>query len=222
MDDNIIEDSEIETYFDNNALKTYMQEIQKYPLLKSDEFLKYFKEYKNGNIESREKLINSNLRLVVSIAFQNQNKIKHLHILDIIQEGNLGLMRALETYDPEIASFSTYATQWIQQAIFRSIEDKEDEIRTVKGRIYINNLPKENYELISNDNKKASFEITDTGKLVGKIKENINESKPIIVSAIAELIITIQTGTTYINYILIIITLLSIIASLYLMQKKTN
>ena len=103
-----------------------------------------------------------------------------------------------------------------------NVENKEDEIRTVKGRIYINNLPKGNYELISNDNKKASFEITDTGKLVGKIKENINESKPVIVSAIAELIITIQTGTTYINYILIIITLLSIITSLYLVQKKTN
>ena len=103
-----------------------------------------------------------------------------------------------------------------------NVENKEDEIRTVKGRIYINNLPKGNYELISNDNKKASFEITETGKLVGKIKENINESKPVIVSAIAELIITIQTGTTYINYILIIITLLSIIASLYLVQKKTN
>ena len=103
-----------------------------------------------------------------------------------------------------------------------NVENKEDEIRTVKGRIYINNLPKGNYELISNDNRKASFEITDTGKLVGKIKENINESKPVIVSAIAELIITIQTGTTYINYILIIITLLSIITSLYLMQKKTN
>ena len=103
-----------------------------------------------------------------------------------------------------------------------NVENKEDEIRTVKNRIYINNLPKGNYELISNDNRKASFEITDTGKLVGKIKENINESKPVIVSAIAELIITIQTGTTYINYILIIITLLSIITSLYLMQKKTN
>ena len=103
-----------------------------------------------------------------------------------------------------------------------NVENKEDEIRTVKGRIYINNLPKGNYELISNDNKKASFEITDTGKLVGKIKENINESKPVIVSAIAELIITIQTGTTYINYILIIIILLSIITSLYLVQKKTN
>ena len=103
-----------------------------------------------------------------------------------------------------------------------NVENKEDEIRTVKNRIYINNLPKGSYELISNDNRKASFEITDTGKLVGKIKENINESKPVIVSAIAELIITIQTGTTYINYILIIITLLSIITSLYLMQKKTN
>ena len=103
-----------------------------------------------------------------------------------------------------------------------NVENKEDEIRTVKGRIYINNLPKGNYELISNDNRKASFEITDTGKLVGKIKENINESKPVIVSAITELIITIQTGTTYINYILIIITLLSIITSLYLVQKKTN
>ena len=103
-----------------------------------------------------------------------------------------------------------------------NVENKEDEIRTVKGRIYINDLPKGNYELISNDNKKASFEITDTGKLVGKIKENINESKPVIVSAIAELIITIQTGTTYINYILIIIILLSIITSLYLVQKKTN
>ena len=80
MEDNIIDNSELEVYFNNDALESYMQEVNKYPLLSRDEFLKYFEEYKNGNIESHEKLINSNLRLVASIAFQNKNKIKHLHI----------------------------------------------------------------------------------------------------------------------------------------------
>ena len=174
MEDNIIDNSELEVYFNNDALESYMQEVNKYPLLSRDEFLKYFEEYKNGNIESHEKLINSNLRLVASIAFQNKNKIKHLHILDIIQEGNLGLMRAIETYNPEIASFSTYATQCIQRAISKAIVDKEDEIRKpnyIQFKIY-------RYKKLIDKNNKLGIEMTDE-EIIKELDLTLEELKNI-------------------------------------------
>lgn len=152
-----LKNSEFESYFSSDALSNYMQEIKKYPLLSHEEFLEYFKKYKNGNLQAREKIINCNLRLVVSIANKYKSQINHLQILDIIQEGNCGLMRALETYDPEIAMFSTYATQWIRQAISRAIENKESEIRKsvdIQTKIY-------KYKKLIDKNDKLGIKMSD-------------------------------------------------------------
>jgi len=106
----------------------YLREIGKIPLLKYEEEVELAKKIEEGNSAAREKLINSNLRLVVSVAKKYRNS--NMPTLDLIQEGNIGLMKAVEKFDYRKGfKFSTYATWWIRQAISRSISDQSRTIR---------------------------------------------------------------------------------------------
>ncbi len=109
-------------------IKMYLKEIGRFPLLTKDEELKLFEEFNNGSKEAFDKIINCNLKLVVSVA---KNFIRSkVPFLDLIQEGNIGLMRAAEKFDfSKGYKFSTYATWWIRQSITRSIADKSRVIR---------------------------------------------------------------------------------------------
>lgn len=111
-----------------DELTIYMREAGAFPLLSSEEVRELCRCMHEGDEEARERLIQSNLRLVVKIAAQY---IGHgLDLPDLIQEGNLGLMTAVERFDPEHgASFSTYAWHWIRQAITRAITDKGRAVR---------------------------------------------------------------------------------------------
>src|SRR3989338_6986863 len=124
----------------HTALVDYLKEISKTPLLKSDEELNLAKKYSEGNNANasmkekkafeiaRQKLIRANLRLVVSVA--KKYSAKGLDTLDLIQEGNIGLIKALEKFDHKLGyRFSTYATWWIRQAITRAITEKSRIIR---------------------------------------------------------------------------------------------
>jgi len=113
----------------DDSVKIYLQQIGKIKLLSSDEELKVAKEIKEKNSDEAKKvLVNANLRLVVSIAKKYIGR--GLSFLDLIQEGNMGLMRAAEKFDyTKGYKFSTYATWWIQQAITRAIADKSRMIR---------------------------------------------------------------------------------------------
>jgi len=113
----------------DDSVKIYLQQIGKIPLLKREEELEIAKKIKEENCElSRKILINANLRLVVSIAKKYVGR--GLSFLDLIQEGNMGLIRATEKFDYEKGyKFSTYATWWIQQSITRAIADKSRMIR---------------------------------------------------------------------------------------------
>lgn len=94
-----------------------------------EEEIKLAKEAQAGNVESRTKLISSNLRLVVSIA-KKYHKNVGMSFLDIIQEGNIGLMKSVDKYDPASGyRFSTYATWWIRQTISRAITNQANTIR---------------------------------------------------------------------------------------------
>jgi RNA polymerase primary sigma factor len=103
-----------------NTLKAYFDQIKKTPLLTFDEELDLSRQIQKGSDEARQKLIESNLRLVVKIA-----KIfvgPGLTLLDLIQEGNLGLIKAAGKYDyRKNVRFSTYASWWIKQSIVRAI-----------------------------------------------------------------------------------------------------
>jgi len=118
---------------DLNITGTYFQEIGSVPLLTVEEEYMYFKEYAlTGNDAIRDKILESNLRLVVSIAKKYSGK--GLDFLDLIQEGNLGLLKAIERFDYRKGyKFSTYATWWIRQAVTRSIADQA---RTIRIPVY--------------------------------------------------------------------------------------
>ena len=113
----------------DDSVKIYLQQIGKIKLLSNEEELEVAKKIKEENSELAKKiLVNANLRLVVSIAKKYIGR--GLSFLDLIQEGNMGLMRAAEKFDYSKGyKFSTYATWWIQQAITRAIADKSRLIR---------------------------------------------------------------------------------------------
>lgn len=123
--------------------KNYLNTIARYPLLKPEEEIYLARKYRNeGDMEARETLINSNLRLVVYIA--KSYKSNHFTLEDLVMEGNLGLITAVEKFDPEMGNrFSTCATPWIKQAIMKAITEKSKTIR----------LPANIYQMFNNMNK---------------------------------------------------------------------
>jgi RNA polymerase primary sigma factor len=113
-----------------DAVQMYLKEIGKTPLLSKDEERELAKRSEKGDEEARQKLMKANLRLVVSIAKRYVNRTPHLSILDLIQEGNIGLSRAVEKFDYRRGfKFSTYATWWIRQAITRALADQSRTVR---------------------------------------------------------------------------------------------
>jgi len=113
-----------------DAVQMYLKEIGRTPLLNSKEEKELAKKIEEGDEISRKKLIQANLRLVVSIAKRYVNRSPHLSILDLIQEGNIGLSRAVDKFDYKKGfKFSTYATWWIRQAITRALADYSRTIR---------------------------------------------------------------------------------------------
>ncbi len=117
-----------EPAFDEDSTRTYLREIGRHRLLTGHEEIELARSVRLGNWSARQRLIQCNLRLVVSIARKYVNR--GLTLQDLIQEGSLGLIRATEKFDPERGfKFSTYATWWIRQAITRSLADKSRAIR---------------------------------------------------------------------------------------------
>ena len=112
----------------NDSVKMYLKEIGKFDLLKPEEEPILAKRILEGDEEAKERLINCNLRLVVNIAKHYVGR--GMQFLDLIQEGNLGLMKAVDKFDyTKGYKFSTYATWWIRQAITRAIADQARTIR---------------------------------------------------------------------------------------------
>jgi RNA polymerase primary sigma factor len=113
-----------------DAVQMYLKEIGKTPLLTKLEEKELAKRAENGDEEARQRLMKANLRLVVSIAKRYVNRTPNLSILDLIQEGNIGLSRAVEKFDYRKGfKFSTYATWWIRQAITRALADQSRTVR---------------------------------------------------------------------------------------------
>lgn len=112
----------------DDSVRLYLREIGKIPLLKADEELALAQRVVAGEKDAKDKMAEANMRLVVSIAKRYVGR--GLDLLDLIQEGNTGLLRAVEKFDPDKGfKFSTYATWWIRQAITRAIADQARVIR---------------------------------------------------------------------------------------------
>ena len=137
----------------DEPIKMYLREIGQIPLFSYEEEIDYAQRVLNGEEEAKQKLIESNLRLVVSIAKKHTNR--GLKMLDLIQEGNMGLMKAVEKFEYEKGfKFSTYATWWIRQAITRAIADQGRTIR----------IPVHMIETINKIKKESRIILQETGK----------------------------------------------------------
>ena len=121
------EEMDKSVYLDD-SVKMYLREIGSVPLLSAQEEIDLAKRMENGDMVAKQKMINANLRLVVSIAKKYIGQ--GLLFLDLIQEGNAGLIRAAEKFDYRKGfKFSTYATWWIKQGVTRAIADQSRTIR---------------------------------------------------------------------------------------------
>jgi RNA polymerase primary sigma factor len=121
---------------EEDSVRIYLREIARHKLLTGREEIELARRIKDGDAVAKRKLIQSNLRLVVSIA----KRYRHhgLGLQDLVQEGSLGLMRAVEKFDPERGNkFSTYATWWIRQAVTRAIANKA---RTIRVPVHMNEV----------------------------------------------------------------------------------
>ncbi len=136
-----------------DGLSTYLSEISRIPLLSASEEVLLAKRAQAGDGAARRRLIVSNLRLVVSIA--KKYLYFGLPLLDMIEEGNLGLMKAVDRFDPDRGcKFSTYATWWIRQAVTRSLSNQG---RTVRVPVYMT-------DNVAKYNKTAEALYIKTGK----------------------------------------------------------
>ena len=127
FEDDLIEDEDDDSAT-NDPVRTYFREIGKIPLLSQEKEIELAKRIAAGDEEAKKEFIEANLKLVISVAKRHTGK--GMQLLDLIQEGNMGLAKAVEKYNSEKGfKFSTYATWWIRQAITRSIADQARTIR---------------------------------------------------------------------------------------------
>ncbi len=205
----IYEDSDIEPEINfvkssnkDDSLNSYMQSLKKRPLLTQEEELQIAKRVKKGDEKARTILIERNLRLVISIAKRYQNK--GLSFFDLIQEGNLGLIKAVERFNPKLGyRFSTYATWWIRQAITRAIADKSRSIR-VPAHFFekVNKFNKSYKELLNILGREPSED--EMAKKLGissKVLRNISEKMKPILSLDSEMESYDGEESSLINYI---------------------
>jgi len=165
--------SKIEGPESTDPVRQYLREIGKYPLLVAEEEVELAKQYEKGSRRAKDKLIESNLRLVVSIAKKYIGR--GLSLLDLIQEGNQGLIRAVEKYDWRRGyKFSTYATWWIRQAITRAIADQARTIRIPVHMVEtINKLYRTSQRLMQDLGREPTHE--EIGEELGISEERVRE-----------------------------------------------
>ena len=156
-----MEEDEIETenYALDDPVKVYLKEIGRVPLLSTDEEVQLAIKIGEGDKKAKKRLTEANLRLVVSIAKRYVGR--GMHFLDLIQEGNVGLIKAVEKFDyTKGFKFSTYATWWIRQAITRAIADQARTIRIPVHMVEtINRLKKIQSQLLHENGKEPSEEV---------------------------------------------------------------
>lgn len=166
---------------DQDSISEYLKEIRKYPLLSFEEEIELSHRIQEGDLAARKKLIESNLRLVVTVA--RKYAAPDFPLLDIIQEGNLGLITAAQKYEFSYnVRFSTYACWWIQQSITRAIANKKrlirlpfrkeelaNRIRRASSELYQRYSRMPSNEEIANELKIPIKEVSDIVQCAGSI-----------------------------------------------------
>ncbi|MGL4969905.1 MAG: sigma-70 family RNA polymerase sigma factor, partial [Fusobacteriaceae bacterium] len=138
--------------FEKDLISLYLDDIRKYDILTKDEEFSLLRKAQAGDLEAKNKLVVSNLRLVVSIA--KSYSVKGMNLIDLISEGNIGLINSIEKFDISMGNrFSTYAVWLIKQSINKAIITKGREIR----------IPSYKYEMIGKLNKFAVKSLMENG-----------------------------------------------------------
>ena len=158
-----------------DSLQLFLKDIGKAPLLKAPEEVDLAKRIERGDLDAKQKMVESNLRLVVSIAKNYRNQ--GLPFLDLIQEGTLGLVRAAEKFDYRKGfKFSTYATWWIRQAIARALADKA---RTIRMPVHVveklNKIGRAERKMVSELGREPTAE--EIAELTGIAPEEVESIK---------------------------------------------
>jgi len=165
----------------HDSIQMYLKEIGQYPLIYANEEKDLAKRIEKGDIEAKNLLARANLRLVVSIAKKYVGRSANLSLLDLIQEGNLGLFKAVEKFDwTKGYKFSTYATWWIRQSITRALADQSRTIRIPVHMVETISKYKQTHRRLSQDlgrDPLAEEIATEMGLPVEKIHviENISQ-----------------------------------------------
>lgn len=159
MDVDALDDLSFDNMNLDDPVKLYLREIGRVPLLSSDEEIKLAVKISEGDEYAKQRLTEANLRLVVSIAKKYVGR--GMHFLDLIQEGNVGLIKAVDKFDYQKGfKFSTYATWWIRQAITRAIADQARTIRIPVHMVEtINRLKKVQSQLLHENGVEPSEEL---------------------------------------------------------------
>lgn len=157
----------------DDPVRMYLRDIGKIPLLSLERETELARLLKDGDEEARNELVESNLRLVVSVAKRYVGK--GMYILDLIQEGNLGLMKAVEKFDyTKGYKFSTYATWWIRQAITRAIADQARTIRIPVHMVEtIHKVSRESRELLQELGREPTYD--EIASRIGMTPEKVRE-----------------------------------------------
>lgn len=158
---------------DENVLSMYLKEINKIPLLSREEEIDLAQKAANGNKAAKDKIVNANLRFVVNIAKKYQNH--GIDLCDLINEGNIGLMTAVERFDVSKGyHFISYAVWWIRQSILKAICEKSRAIRLPLNRA--NELVQiEHAKKAVSGNKTEEQEITEIAGMLGMDKTHVRE-----------------------------------------------
>lgn len=175
-----LEEEDLLDYYNDDSMKMYIQEINHYPLLTPEEEKKLFVAYSKTNCDHNslefKKICESNLRLVVTVS---KRHLGHgLSVLDLIQEGNIGLIKAIDKFDVSKGyKFSTYAVWWIRQSVTRAIADQSRTVRvpvhTVEKINKMNSL--ERKYILEHDGKEPTYD--ELAKLLGVSIEKVKELK---------------------------------------------
>ncbi len=157
----------------DDPVRMYLKEIGRVPLLKLEEELDLAEKMVNGDLRAKQRLVEANLRLVVSIAKRYVGK--GMFFLDLIQEGNLGLMKAVDKFDYQKGyKFSTYATWWIRQAITRAIADQARTIRIPVHMVEtIHKVSRVSRQLLQEKGKEPTAE--EIAQVLGMSAEKVRE-----------------------------------------------
>ncbi len=179
--DNDLTDKDLNKSSINDSIQMYLKEIGQYPLIHAGEEKDLARRIEQGDLEAKNLLARANLRLVVSIAKKYVGRSANLTLLDLIQEGNLGLFKAVEKFDwTKGYKFSTYATWWIRQSITRALADQSRTIRIPVHMVETISKYKQTHRRLSQDlgREPLAEEIaTEMGLPVEKIHviENISQ-----------------------------------------------